>query len=205
MKRNKTASSLNLHKPQWSIVSALMVVSLLAAISPALAQQPYETPPVLSASKILPPDLLSGPNFRVRESVTNDGYLNTYTIDSPFGTFTAVSTAMLRKRIGEINAMVVMQKVQSSKEYIDSIKEGGLDAMTSAMNLITSPVQTLSGAVQVWAPLFPGLAGACSALSAVNPKTRASKTPSVSRPRNGNMPMSSTSMFIRKMKNFRTC
>ena len=159
MKRNKTASSLNLHKPQWSIVSALMVVSLLAAISPALAQQPYETPPVLSASKILPPDLLSGPNFRVRESVTNDGYLNTYTIDSPFGTFTAVSTAMLRKRIGEINAMVVMQKVQSSKEYIDSIKEGGLDAMTSAMNLITSPVQTLSGAVQGLGAAFSRIGG----------------------------------------------
>ena len=44
--------------------------------------------------------------------------------------------------------MVVMEKVQSSKEYVDSIKEGGLDAMTSAMSLITSPVQSVSGAVQ---------------------------------------------------------
>ena len=51
-----------------------------------------------------------------------------------FGTFTAVSTAVLRKRIGEINAMVVMEKVQGSKEYLASIKEGGLDAMTSAMS-----------------------------------------------------------------------
>jgi hypothetical protein len=148
MNRHKIEWNLNLRKPQWSVVGALIVVLLLGAIVPALAQQPYETPPVLSASKILPPELLSGPNFRVRESVTNDGYLNTYTIDSPFGTFTAVSTALLRKRIGEINAMVVMQKVQGSKEYIDSIKEGGLDAMTSAMSLVTSPVKTVSGAVQ---------------------------------------------------------
>ncbi len=112
------------------------------------AQQAYESSQVLTASKILPPELLSGPNHRVQEKVTNDGYLNIYQIDSKFGTFTAASTAMLRKRIGEINAMVMMEKVQGSKEYVGSIKEGGLDAMNSAKSLITSPVKTVSGAVQ---------------------------------------------------------
>src|SRR5512132_3852586 len=112
------------------------------------APQTYESSQVFAASKILPPELLSGPNHRVQERVTNDGYLNTYQIDSKFGTFTAVSTAVLRKRIGEINAMIVMEQVQGSKEYVDSIKEGGLDAMNSALSLITSPVKTISGAVQ---------------------------------------------------------
>jgi hypothetical protein len=124
------------------------MVSLLGVVLPAFAQQGYEAAPVLSASKILPPELLSGPNHRVQERVTNDGYLNTYQIDSKFGTFTAVSTAVLRKRIGEINAMVVMEKVQGSKEYVSSIKEGGLDAMNSALSLISSPVKTLTGAAQ---------------------------------------------------------
>ena len=91
--------------------------------------------------------------------MTNDGYLNTYQIDSKFGTFTAVSTAVLRKRIGEINAMVVMEKVQDSKEYIASFKEAGLDAMTSAMSLVTSPVQTLSGAVQGLGAAFERVGG----------------------------------------------
>ena len=148
MNIKKTDSSFNLREPLGKYVSALVVVALLGVNFPAFAQQGYEAAPVLSASKILPPELLSGPNHRVQERVTNDGYLNTYQIDSKFGTFTAVSTAVLRKRIGEINAMVVMEKVQGSKEYIDGIKEGGLDAMTSAMTLITSPVKTLTGAVQ---------------------------------------------------------
>ncbi|MET0502397.1 MAG: hypothetical protein ABW172_12815, partial [Candidatus Binatia bacterium] len=132
----------------------LCLVLMLAAtlvFQPAIttaAQQGYETPPVLSASKILPPELLSGPHHRVQESVNNNGYFNIYRIDSKFGVFTAVSTAMLRKRVGEINAMVVMEKIQGTTEYLDSIKEGGLDAMQSAMSLVTSPVQTLSGAVQ---------------------------------------------------------
>ena len=42
----------------------------------------------------------------MEEAVNNNGYFNIYQIDSKFGTFTAVSTAMLRQRIGEINAMV---------------------------------------------------------------------------------------------------
>jgi hypothetical protein len=141
-------SSLYSRKSVRSGVSTVVMLALLAAGLPAFAQQRYETSPVLSASQILPPELLSGPNHRVQERVTNDGYLNTYQIDSKFGTFTAVSTAVLRKRIGEINAMIVMEKVQGSKEYIDSIKEGGLDAMNSALSLITSPVKTVSGAVQ---------------------------------------------------------
>ena len=148
MNLKKTRSSLNIFMPPWRAVSALVLAALLGFMVPAFAQQGYEPAPVLSASKILPPELLSGANHRVQERVTNDGYLNTYQIDSKFGTFTAVSTAVLRKRIGEINAMVVMEKVQGSKEYVASIKEAGLDAMNSAMSLVTSPVKTLTGAVQ---------------------------------------------------------
>jgi hypothetical protein len=148
MKNIKTQLSLNLRKPLGRFVGAVLGAMLLAAVVPVFAQQPYESPAVLSASKILPPELLSGPNHRVQERVTSDGYLNIYQIDSKFGTFTVVSTALLRKRIGEINAMVVMEKVQGSKEYVDSIKEGGLDAMTSALSLMTKPVQTLSSAAQ---------------------------------------------------------
>ena len=159
MKIKKTESRPRSREPLGRFVSALVMVSLLGFVLPAFAQQGYEAPPVLSASKILPPELLSGPNHRVRERVTNDGYLNTYQIDSKFGTFTAVSTAVLRKRIGEINAMVVMEKVQDSKEYIDSFKEAGLDAMTSAMSLVTSPVQTLSGAAQGLGAAFERVGG----------------------------------------------
>ncbi len=148
MKNIKTQSSSSLRNPLGRLVGAVLGVMLLGAVLPVFAQQPYESPAVLSASKILPPELLSGPNHRVQERVTSDGYLNIYQIDSKFGTFTAISTAVLRKRIGEINAMVMMEKIQGSKEYVDSIKEGGLDAMTSALSLMTKPVQTLSSAAQ---------------------------------------------------------
>ena len=111
------------------------------------AQPAYETPAILSASKLLPPDLISGPHHRVQEQVRNDGYLNIYTIDSKFGQFTALSTALLRKRVQEIDALAVMEQIKGTKEYGASIKEAGLDTLAGMKNLITSPVQTVKGAV----------------------------------------------------------
>jgi hypothetical protein len=153
MKVNKTESSINLSKSLCSAAIALTVVMVLGVLQVGYAQQ-YETPPVLSASKILPPELLSGANFRVQERVTSDGYLNIYKIDSKYGAFTAVSTALLRKRIGEINAMVAMEKIQGTTLYLDSFKQAGLNTMTSAINLVTSPVQTLSSAAQGLGSIF---------------------------------------------------
>ena len=118
------------------------------------AQTGYESPQVLAASRILPPELLSGPNHRVQERVTNDGLLNTYQIDSKFGTFTAVSTAVLRKRISEINAMVLMEKIKGTKEYASAIKTAGLGTLTGVKNLLTSPVDTLSGAASGLGEVF---------------------------------------------------
>ena len=110
------------------------------------AQTSFEPPAPLSASKILPSDLLSGPNHRVEERVYNDGYLNTYRVGSKFGTFVAVSTPMLRKRIGEINALVRMEQIAGTKEFTESLKEAGTDTLVGFKNLVTSPVETVKGA-----------------------------------------------------------
>ncbi len=134
-------------------VSALWAVLLwfqlffVEAVTIAATQGGYEAAAELQASKILPPELLSGPNHRVEEKVANDGYLNTYRIGSKFGVFTAVSTGMLRKRIGEINALVLMEKIEKTKEYTAAIKQAGLGTLAGMKNLVTNPVGTVSGAV----------------------------------------------------------
>jgi hypothetical protein len=110
------------------------------------AQTSFEPPATLSASKILSPDLLSGPNHRVEERVYNDGYLNTYRIGSKFGTFVAVSTPLLRKRITEINALVRMEQIEGTKEFTAALKEAGTDTLVGFKNLVTKPVDTVKGA-----------------------------------------------------------
>jgi hypothetical protein len=57
------------------------------------------------ATEVLSKDLLKGPHQRVEDQVQSDGYLNDYTINSDYGEFEAFSTAMLRTRIGGIDAL----------------------------------------------------------------------------------------------------
>ena len=138
----------------WNLALIVALFVALSAASAIAAQGGYEPPTTLNASQILPPDLLAGPNHRVEERVYNDGYLNTYRVGSKFGTFVAVSTPMLRKRIGEINALVRMEQIQNSKEFAASIKEAGMDTLGGFKNLVVSPVKTVSGAVSGLAVAF---------------------------------------------------
>ena len=67
-----------------------IVVALTAAVvmmaAPATAQQPFEAPPALSAKYLLPPEMISGPLFRVDEQVPTDGLRGLFTLRSDLGT-----------------------------------------------------------------------------------------------------------------------
>jgi len=128
------------------VTAALFCALLLGSPLPATAQQ-FESSATLKASHILPPELRSGPDYQVKERVINDGYMNIYKIDSKYGEFTAVSTARLRKRTGEIHAMAAMDQVTATKEFIDSFKEGGQKTLGGAKDLITNPIKTTTDAV----------------------------------------------------------
>ena len=145
----KNSQSLLQNRSAAMLCMALVFIGVLA-LQPTItvaAQAGFESLPVLSASKILPPELLSGPNHRVQERVTNDGFLNVYVVDSKFGSFTAVSTPLLRKRIQEINAMETMEKLKGTKEFADSLKASGLSTLSAAKNMVLSPVKTTTEVV----------------------------------------------------------
>ncbi len=155
MKQRQT-SSRRVRLLSWSIGIALCGVLLLGLVLTAAAQVRSEIATALRASEILPPDLLSGTNFRVDERVLNDGYLNHYKIYSKYGEFAAVSTAMLRKRIHEINAMADLEKVKGTKEFMSSFKESGFKTLEGAKSLITRPVKTVYGTVAGVGKVFQG-------------------------------------------------
>jgi hypothetical protein len=147
--------NLTLDRPKAIVAGIPLVLALLVILPPpAAGQQRYEPDAVLSASKILPPELVSGPNHRVQERVTNDGIVNIYKVDSRFGTFNAVSTAMLRVRIHEINAMAVMDNLKGTKEFGNALKESSLNTMVAAKNMVFQPVKTLGEAASGVGLLF---------------------------------------------------
>jgi hypothetical protein len=133
------------------VLTALLMIPSARKLA---AQGVYEPSTTLSASKILPPEILAGPHHRVEERVYNDGFLNRYTVLSKFGGFVAVSTPMLRKRIGEINAMVRMEQIKGTKEFTASLKEAGTDTLAGFKNIVTKPVDTVKGAASGLAVAF---------------------------------------------------
>jgi len=70
---------------------AYLGAGLLAALAllpnPVFAQG-YESPPTLSAAKVLPPDLLQSPYHQIVGPVTVQGFLNRYQMQTKYGTFT---------------------------------------------------------------------------------------------------------------------
>ena len=130
---------------QFNVV--IMVVSIVLAPDPLAAAGPFEQPPVFKASEILPPSLLSGPHHRVMERVVNDGYINRYSIATRFGTFSGVTTANLRKRIREVNALSLMEKVRGTKVFRESMQEAGGDVLRGLKTFVTSPFKTVKTSI----------------------------------------------------------
>ena len=94
---------------------------ILLTVTALQAQQVYEDPAMFPASKILPPEVLAGPDHRVDEAVYNDGYLNIYTVNSRFGNFRAVSDGMLDKRINEIRALGQLEEISRSDAFTSGL------------------------------------------------------------------------------------
>jgi hypothetical protein len=130
------------------------IATILAAALGAAPAADYDAPAVLQASKILPKELVSGPNFQVEENVTNDGFLNVYTIKSNLGTVQATSTATLRKYAAEIDAGVRMSAIRGSSEFAAGVKEKAGAVVEGAKGLVTDPVDTVSSAASGVGKLF---------------------------------------------------
>ena len=134
--------------------SLFFFLATLLLSLPVNASRTYETASKLNASLILPAELLSGPNHQVDNVVTNDGYLNIYTIRSKYGEIQATSTATLRKYIHEINAAARMEAVKGTDEFKSGVKDKVGDVVAGAKGLVTHPVDTLGGAISGVGKLF---------------------------------------------------
>ena len=137
-----------------TVTSLAYAVFLVIFGTPVAAAENFEPVREFNASDILPANDLSGPNHKVEKKVYDDGYLYHYTINSPFGTVKAVSTATLFKRIKELNAVGLMARVKDLDEFKSGVEEKGEDVLKGTKNLVIHPVDTVSDAVSGVGKLF---------------------------------------------------
>ncbi len=105
----------------------------------------YENPGILKAHEILPPELLEGEHYKVMEEVATYDLTNRFTILSTFGPFEAIGEGMLRIRIQEIQSVAVLQEIKKTKAFRDAAEQAAMSSYKGAKNLITHPVNTISG------------------------------------------------------------
>jgi hypothetical protein len=141
-----------------TLVLMASIALVVAATNFASAQQRessgYEAPPTLKASELLPAELLRGDLHEVLETVENDGYENSYTITSEFGTFTAHRTDYVTERVQEVYAIKELSEVTKSYAFAQGVAQAATSPFRALKSLATEPVGTVTGAVRGIGALF---------------------------------------------------
>ena len=140
--------------------SLILFITTVVTATTCLAQNQtpiaYETPPVFRACDLVSADLLVGPQHRVREAVTTDGFTNTYIIDSDFGSFYAHGNDRLPERIREIYAIAGIRQTKESDAYKKALSGAAKDTVNGAVNLVKDPIGSVKGAGKGAARFFKG-------------------------------------------------
>ena len=129
---------------RWALVSLLIVQVLMAANWAVAEGASYR----LATAEFIPAELMTGPNYHVDPQVVNDGLVNTYQVETNYGTLTVEGTPLLLERLNELRALERIEKLEASEIYKDALKEGIKSPLKGAEALIDDPVATVKGAAQ---------------------------------------------------------
>jgi hypothetical protein len=108
-----------------------------------------QTPPIrLQASQYIPQKMLQGPNYWVEEGVRNDGFINTYTLQTAYGLVVTESTELLKIRSVELLAVEKLEKMRRTDVFKDAFTAAAKGPLKTVKGLFTSPVDTVTGTVK---------------------------------------------------------
>jgi hypothetical protein len=135
-------SMLNLKNVFYITVFTLLLTSTSAAFN---VPHEFESAKDMRAGDVLPANLIKGEHHKVEKVVKSDGYLNYYRITSDYGEFDATSTAMLKTRIGEINALAELEDLSKTEVFIKAAADAGVGQLKTLRQFATNPVETVVG------------------------------------------------------------
>ncbi len=124
------------------------------AVAGAQAPSGYEQEPVLDAKDLATPELLSGPHFTVDPKVPVKGFIERFTIQSKYGTFQASGLRMLPVRVNEVEALAKLDDLSNTKEFAEAAGKAIARPVTSTVNMLVHPVDTITGFPDGVARLF---------------------------------------------------
>jgi hypothetical protein len=135
-----------------------LMIHTTAVTTVALGAANYEAPSGRQASEVLPPNLRSGPHFKVQDRVAADGYMLRFTVNSDYGTFPVTGEYGLRKLIKEVQAIAALKKVSKGEAFVKGVSGKAQETVEFGANLVTDPGRTLASVPQGVAKLFDNIA-----------------------------------------------
>ena len=135
-------------------LAAITVLITGSALTGALAQSGFEPEPVLNAKDLSAPELLKGPHFTVDPKVPVKGFLARFTIRSDYGVFQANGIHMLGIRVNEVEAIGKLDDLNKTAEFAEAAGRAIARPVTSTVNMLVHPVDTITGFPDGVARLF---------------------------------------------------
>ncbi len=140
------------------IPTVRVIAVAIALASPTFGHAAFETPPTLDAADVAPPELLSGPRYKLAPKATVEGYLAKFEVESDLGTFPALGTELLRIRVSEIPAIASLSEISQSGAFKDALAKSAAVPIDFAKSLATDPQGTVTNVAKGVGQLF-GSAG----------------------------------------------
>jgi hypothetical protein len=119
----------------------LLFVSSLAATKAG----DFDPLPKVQAKSILGSDSFQSANYQIKDPVLTDGYSYEFTIDSTFGTFTALSQTELQIRLHEIDAIAQLKEITGSEAFAQAAGKAAMHSFEATANVVKNPVETAKG------------------------------------------------------------
>jgi hypothetical protein len=117
-----------------------------------IAGAQFEQPPTVSASDLIPANLLSGPGYCIGSLVPTNGAMGQYNIalnstvfPDDAGTYQVESLDLLRIRLSEIPAMRQLQDMSKSELFVKSLGTAAERPVSDAVQMVSHPMDTLTG------------------------------------------------------------
>jgi hypothetical protein len=107
----------------------------------------YEQPPSFSAAQVLPPNLLSSPNYTIANQVGLDNFQYVFSVNTRWGAFTVKGLDLMRVRAREMAATAALEQINGAGTMVNAAGRTALKPLATAKDLVTAPGRTIGDTI----------------------------------------------------------
>jgi hypothetical protein len=122
---------------------AVLITAVVSAT--AVAADTWEKPKTFKGSEVLTPAQQKGQHHEVADKVPTEGFYYDFTLRTDFGELEALGSSLLRKRIGETEALAALAEVSKTDVFIDAAGQSLASLGKGVANVVKDPEATAKG------------------------------------------------------------